>query len=1188
VICSKCGGTNTPDRNFCGDCGAPLAQSCAACGASNAASVKFCGKCGSRLSAAETPVAPRLPIGPSSATPSGSAGEVVELRVVSVLFADLVGFTSIAEARDPEEVREILSRYFDVCRALVERYGGTVEKFIGDAVMAVWGAPVAQEDDAERAVRAALDLVEAVAALGEEVKAPELAARAGVLTGTAAVNLGARGQGMVAGDLVNTASRIQTQSQPGSVLVGETTKRATEAAVAYEAAGTHELKGKAEPVPLYRALRVVAGRGGLLKSERLEAPFVGRDRELRLVKEVFHASTEDKRAHLVQVTGVAGIGKSRLAWEFFKYMDGLQSGYFWHRGRCLAYGQGVTYFALAEMVRGRAGILEAEDRDSAIAKLQATVEQYVPDAEDRRFVLPRLAHLIGLEERTAPDKQDLFAAWRLFFERLAEQSPVLMVFEDMQWADPSLLEFITYLMEWSRAYPLFVVSLVRPDSPAAGLAATTRNATLIHLEPLSPEAMDKLLIGLVPGLPKPLAERIRGRAEGIPLYAVETVRMLLDRGLLLEEGSAYRPTGQIDTLEVPETLQALIAARLDGMAPEERQLAQDASVLGKTFTPQGLAAVSGRDERELLPIVTSLVAKEVLSVQADPRSPERGQYGFLQDLVRTVAYETLSKRERRAKHLAVAAYFERAGSPEAEEIVEVLASHYLEAWRLDPDDPGAEEIKAKAREMLVRAAERAAALAAAEEAESAFDQAAELSESELERASLTERAGEMAELRGRLEEASTRYLEATRLFEHAGQTRTASRVQARLAGAEYYRGHVEQATERMQRAYVGLAGDEPDPDLAVVAAQLGRLLVLTSRYAEGAPLLEQALELAEHLELPEIYSQALSSKAILLTWSDRLDEAGVLLRRALEVSLEHSLTAAAQRAYNNLAVVLDSQDRFAEQATLCEQALDLARRVGDRVSELAMLTGALTTLISLGRWDEALAWADEARSAEELAERTSTAASLLSLVSLHVPRGELDQARLLLESYRWAATSEDWQGRAEYMVNRARVLRAEGQPAEALVAADQVLAMLAERGLGLTTNFAKNALVQAVEAALDLGNSSRADDLLGMARTARPGQVTPWLRAQVARLSARTRAVAGEHDQVEQRFEAAEAGFREVGTPFNLAVALTEHTEWLLARGRQDKVEPLRANAREIFERLKAQPWLERLGPLLSAESVSA
>ncbi len=1138
-----------------------------------------------------TPAQPSGPVAPSVIpAPSGATAttDVVELKVVSVLFADLVGFTALSEARDPEEVRELLSRYFDVCRELVERYGGTVEKFIGDAVMAVWGAPVAQEDDAERAVRAALELVEAVAALGEEVRAPELAARAGVLTGTAAVNLGAKGQGMVAGDLVNTASRIQTQSQPGTVLVGETTKRATEAAVAYQDTGTHQLKGKAEPVPLYRALRVVAGRGGLLKSERLEAPFVGRDRELRLVKEAFHASTEDRRAHLVQVTGIAGIGKSRLAWEFFKYMDGLKSGYFWHRGRCLAYGQGVTYFALAEMVRGRAGILEAEERESALAKLQAAVDEYVPDAEDRRFVAPRLAHLLGLEERTAPDKQDLFAAWRLFFERLAEQSPVLMVFEDMQWADPSLLEFIAYLMEWSRAYPFFVVSLVRPDVPATGLAASTRNATSIHLEPLSPADMDRLLIGLVPGLPKPLAERIRGRAEGIPLYAVETVRMLLDRGLLIEDGSAYRPAGEIETLEVPETLHALIAARLDGMSLEERQLAQDASVLGKTFTPQGLAALSGHDEEELQPILTSLVAKEVLSVQADPRSPERGQYGFLQDLVRTVAYETLPKRERRTKHLAVASYLELAWSPEAEEIVEVLASHYLEAWRLDPDAPDAPEIKDKAREVLVRAAERAAALAASEEAESAFEQAAELSESPLERATLTERAGEMAELRGRPEEAATRYAVATKLFEEAGQARTAARVEARLAGVEWVRGHVEQAIERMQRAYAGLAGDERDPDLAVVAAQLGRILALGGRYGEAAPLLEEALELAEHLELSEVYSQALSSKAVILMGSDRLDESGVLLRRALEVALEHGLTAAAQRAYNNLAVTLEAQDRLAESVALDEQRLELARRVGDRFWELSVLTGSLRGLFALGRWDDAQAQAEAVSGAEELASLETWASQLLALTPLHVHRGDVGEARLLLESMKSAASSEDWESRAQFALAMAEVLRAEDRPAEALAAVEEFLATRSELAIGLTNSYVKRALVQGVETALDLGNLGRAEELLAMVRVAPPGQITPWLRAQVARLSARASVAAGENDGVEVCFEAADSGLRELGTPFDLAIALIDHAEWLAARGRQDKAEPLRAEAREIFDRLQARPWLERLGPLASMESASA
>ena len=446
------------------------------------------------------------------------------------------GFTARSEEQDPEEVRDLLSRYFESARQVIERYGGTVEKFIGDAVMAAWGTPVAQEDDAERAVRAALDLVAAVTELDGRLQA-----RAGVLTGEAAVTVGAEGQGMVAGDLVNTASRVQAAAEPGSVLVGEATRRTTEAAIAYADAGQHELKGKAEPAQLWHALRVTAGRGGLMRTKGLEPPFVGRSRELRLVKDLFHACTDERQAHLVQVTGIAGIGKSRLGWEFFKYMDGLEKTFFWHRGRCLAYGEGVTYWALAEMVRGRADILEGEDRASALAKLRETVETYVIDPAERTFVEPRLAHLLGLEERTASEKTDLFAGWRMFFERLAEEDPVLMVLEDLQWADPSLLEFIDYLLEWSRAYPIFVMTLARPDDAAVSLAASRRNATSIYLEPLPADAMEQLLTGLVPGLPEQLRGQILARAEGVPLYAVETVRMLLDRGLLVQEGPVYRP-----------------------------------------------------------------------------------------------------------------------------------------------------------------------------------------------------------------------------------------------------------------------------------------------------------------------------------------------------------------------------------------------------------------------------------------------------------------------------------------------------------------------------------------------------------------------------------------------------------------------------------------------------------------------
>ena len=355
MICGNCGAENRAGRKFCAECGTALTPPCPSCGAYNEPSEKFCGECGTALGGG----AAAVPAAKAAAAPVAQA----ERRLVSILFVDLVGSTALAEGRDPEETRDLLTRYFDLARDVIGRYGGSVEKFIGDAVMAMWGAPTAHEDDAERAVRAGLDLVAAVRTLG-----PSIQARAGVLTGEAAVTIGAVGQGMVAGDLVNTASRLQSVAPAGAVLVGEATQRAAARAIAFEPAGDTLLKGKAAPVPAWRAVRVVAERGGRNRAETLEAPFVGRDDELRLLKDLFHATGREGRARLVSVIGPAGIGKTRLAWEFLKYLDGLVETVWYHDGRSPAYGDGISFWALGEMVRRRAGLLESDDEATTRAQ----------------------------------------------------------------------------------------------------------------------------------------------------------------------------------------------------------------------------------------------------------------------------------------------------------------------------------------------------------------------------------------------------------------------------------------------------------------------------------------------------------------------------------------------------------------------------------------------------------------------------------------------------------------------------------------------------------------------------------------------------------------------------------------------------------------------------------------------------
>jgi predicted ATPase/class 3 adenylate cyclase len=1095
---------------------------------------------------------------------------------VSVLFADLVGFTTLSESRDAEEVRELLSRYFDTCKRLISLYGGTVEKFIGDAVMAVWGTPVAQEDDAERAVRTALDLVAAVSALGDEVGAPELKARGGVLTGEAAVTIGAEGEGMVAGDLVNTASRIQSSAEPGSVLVGESTKRSTEAAIAYEEAGSHELKGKVEPQTLFRALRVTAGRGGALKSGGLEPPFVGRERELRLVKELFHASAEENKAHLISVVGIAGIGKSRLAWEFYKYIDGLLELVRWHRGRCLAYGEGVTYWALAEMVRMRAEIVEGEETESARSKLRASLAEHVLDAEERSWIEPRLANLLGLEQQASHERDDLFAAWRLFFERMAEVQPTVLVFEDMQWADASLLEFVDYLLEWSRSHPLFVVTLARPELSERhpGFGAGRRNATMLSLEPLSERAMRELLAGFVPGLPEELRAQILERAEGVPLYAVETVRMLLDRGLLEREGEEYRPTGPIDALEVPETLHALIAARLDGLAAEERRLLQGAAVLGKTFSKEGLVALGAASSDEVEPLLAGLVRKEVLFVQADPRSPERGQYGFLQDLLKRVAYETLAKKARKAKHLAAAAYLADVFESAEQEVVEVIASHYLAAYEASPEADDAAKIKERAREMLARAGERAAALAAGEEAQHYFEQAARLADERLIEAILRERAGEMAWAAGAADLAQGHFERATALFEAEGETHPAARVSARLGEVEWSRGQLDQALARMEEAFAVLSTEEPDADFAFLAAQLARLHFFKGELGAAAERVETALEVAEAFALPQVLAEALNTASVVAINKNRPEQSLALVKHALELALEHDLTSAAFRGYNNVAETLCRRDRYEEAVDHHRSGVALARRFGDRVWEGLLLSEMTYPLVMLGRWQEADQVAAEVPEVEEIAG-TRFNSILSSLAPALVAQGKPDKAAELLARFAASKDAADVQERASFAVADAALLRAKEEYDAARAAAEDAIAAMPITGVAAQD--VKAGLVEALESSFASGDFDDVERLLATIEQLPAGIRPSFLRGHASRFRARLAAARGDEGAAETGFQAAAGIFREFGLPFWLAVTLLEHGELLDGEGRVDDADPLLAEAREIFERLEAKPWLERV-----------
>jgi class 3 adenylate cyclase/tetratricopeptide (TPR) repeat protein len=1111
----------------------------------------------------------------ASAAEAATAQPIAERRLVSVLFADLVGFTPLSEARDPEEVRELLLRYFDSCRRLVELYGGIVEKFIGDAVMAVWGAPVAQEDDAERAVRAGLDLVAAVTALGDELGAPGLRARAAVSTGEAAVDLAAVAEGMVLGDLVNTAARIQAAAEPGTLLVGDGTRRGSNRAIAYEDAGEHVLKGKTEPVRLWRAVRVTAARGGAMRSEGLEAPFVGRGPELRLVKELFHAAAEQSRAQLVQVTGIAGIGKSRLAWEFFKYVDGLAENIWWHRGRCLAYGEGVAYWALAEMVRTRVRIVEGEAQQSAREKLALCLAEHVRDPEERAWVGPRLANLLGLEERADTDRQDLFAAWRLFLERLGDESPVVLVFEDLQWADQALLAFLEYLLEWSATQRLYVLALSRPEltdrRPDFGQAV--RNSTSLALEPLSDDEMRALLEGYVPGLPGELTEQVLAGAQGVPLYAVETVRMLLDRGLIAQDGPVYRPTGRIERLEIPESLRALAAARLDALAAEERQLVQDACVLGKSFSKQLLSALSGRSNTELEPLLTGLVRKEVLALQADPRQPERGQYAFLQELLRQIAYETLSRRDRKARHLAAVAALEQTFHGADQEVPEVLAAHLLAAAEALPDDPDAAEIRIRAREALVQAGERAADLAAPDEAQRYLDQAAALAAGEPSlQAELLQRAGTLAYLAGGIASARTRLEQAMELQRQRGDTVAAARAGVALADVDHAEQNYEQAIHRFEAALPTLEQAGAYAELAATLAQLGRMQMLRGENESATVTLERALALAESYRLEETLVQALISKGTVLKNRGRRVEARLLLEGAQARARAGELRAAWWRATNNLGVLLEDCELYAEVDPLMSEAEAQARQRGDRAQLASARLGSIPALVELGRWREALARAAEA---DELRASPGARGDTILAARVRCEQGALDAADDLLRELEWQRSAQHAEHFSQFAAVEARLLRAHGRAAEALAAAERGLEHRQE--LEVASLKIKQCLVEALEAAMDLDELGKAGELLALIEALRPGQLMPSLRAQRDRFKARLDARQGNHDNVESNYRTAADAFVQHGLLFHHAVTQLEHAEWLSTRGQGDDAAPLLAEARSTFEQLEAKPWLQRV-----------
>jgi class 3 adenylate cyclase/tetratricopeptide (TPR) repeat protein len=1098
--------------------------------------------------------------------------------VCSVLFCDLVGFTPLSESRDPEAVRELLSEYFGIARTVIGRYGGVVEKFIGDAVMAVWGTPVAAEGDAERAVRAALDLVGSVAELGERAGARGLAARAGVVTGEVAVTLGAVGEGMVAGDAVNTAARVQAAAGPGQVLADEPTARLAGAGVRFEDAGERALKGKAGPVRLWRATRVLAGVGGSQRVDGLEAPLTGRDAELRTIRELFHAAAERRVPRLVLVSGPAGVGKSRLGWEFRKYTDGLAEEVRWHTGRCLAYGQGVAFWGLAEIVRQRLSIAEDDPADVAAGKLAGGLEELVPDPHQRDYIKTRLSRLLGVtapdEDHEAVSREELFAGWRLFFERLASAHPVVLVVEDAQYADSGLLDFLEHLIDWVRDLPIYVLVVARPELAQARPGfGTGRNRSMLTLDPLDAASMDALVEGLVPGMPASARARVTGHAQGIPLFAVETVRSLIDRDIVQPIEGVYRLVGDIGELQVPGSLHGLLAARLDALAPAVRRLAADAAVLGTAFPAEALIAVSGQDDQAVRAGLVELVRREVLSVSADPLSPERGSYRFTQQMLREVAYGTLSRRDRKTRHLKVAEYLRASFPGEGEEVADVIARHYLDALKAVPDDTDAGEIRVCATGALTRAAERAGRTGAPALAATSYTTAAQLTHTDTTdgqrtAAGLWERAAESAVTTGDYAAAVGHADRARDHYLQCGDARAAARARAITGEAQFLWGRYANAREQLTAAVEVLRAD---PDADTVRALQGLAALETFAGSPQADTLTtEALTLGQALDISSSeLAYLFVRRGVYLGMTGRRPEAVAYLTQAARLAEQAGDTFRLARALLNLSDILAATDA-AGAAEAARAAAGHLRRLGSRDFLAVAVENLAVALLQLGDWDAAEQELAHAADSDGLAENEHVACFRGWLAAL---RGNTGAAEAVLAELQDLRASENPYDKALMSLVEAFTADARRQPRDTLRHACAALAHAAT--VGISSEGVRWAWPLATRVAHHLHDTTSTGELLTMLDSAQPGHLAPMLRAERDLARARLAARNGDPAAAEL-FTAAISRLRDQSTPYHLAHGLLDHAQYHTHLGEDGAAAATAGEARDMAQRLHCQPLLDR------------
>jgi class 3 adenylate cyclase/tetratricopeptide (TPR) repeat protein len=1110
---------------------------CRICGKENPGEARFCLACGTSLA-------------------DGLALRK-ERKVVTVLFADLVGFTARAEQLDPEDVHKMLSPYHGRLRAEIVRFGGTVEKFIGDAVMALFGAPVAHEDDAERGVRAALAIRDAIAEDGAGLQL-----RIGVNTGEVLVALGARpveGEGMAFGDVVNTAARLQAAAPANGVVVGETTYWATRHAIAYRRAEPVAAKGKKELVAAWEAKEVARK---LETDEQPRAPFIGRGEELGLLVDALNRARRDAVPQLVTLVGEPGIGKSRLVAELFQFVEQDPEPVVWREGRSLPYGDTGGYRAMAEIVKTQAGVLETDSAEAATRRLRASVLAATTDENEADWVESHLRPLIGLvaDLTPGPDRRsEGHAAWRRYLEGVARQAPLVLLFEDLHWADDGVLDFFDSLVGATASGPILLVGTARPELLARrpDWIENRENRLHVTISALSSDETARLLAGLLEqaALSAKLQSLVLGRAEGNPLYTQEYVRMLHDRGFLVRSDDAWQ-LAERGPIPMPESIQALIAARLDALGPDEKRLAQDAAVVGKVFWRGALAGLGTRERPALDEDLRALEQREFVRRERSSAVENDTQYTFLHQLVRDVAYGQIPRAARAEKHRLAAEWIESLSADRTEDVAEMLAHHYLEALELArAAELDASDLRRPALRAFGEASERALAL-------SSFESSLRYAEKALELTALDDPGRPVLLLRAArsriwLGEADPALIEQARdLALVLGQHELAAEALVTLEELFWFRGEQEIAARHGEEAVAIVERLPPSGAKARVLSAHARVLVLNGRNDEATELGRAALPLAEHFGLNHVVAYTLNTLG-LSRFSTGDEEGGLRdLERSLELALAHNLADQIHYGYNNLASCYVRKGRIADASGQLALARASAERFGLREG-LRLLDAEDVFFCELrGEWEEA----DRRASAflDEAPSHYMSGPCHCIRSGIRLARGDLEGSLAdSLRALEIAESAKDPQQMLPALLARVGPLAASGQRQEAEELVDRLLlsGMLAEEWLrrlpGLCVRLC------------------RAEAYLDAAR--REPQRTPWLEAGIA-------TTGGDH-------LGAAAIYESIGAVPDEAEARLRAAEALAAAGRVSDSGAEAARALAFYRRVGAWQDVRRAEALLASTS---